>query len=67
VDYPISQLVPITDLSPEEIAAILDGLDLDESVVTGDNPVSALPVAYPEYEKQTFSNLWVSLGFQATF
>jgi hypothetical protein len=67
VDFPISRLVPLSELSQAEIDAILDGLDLDDSIVSGEDAVSALPVAYPEYEKQTFTNLWFSLGFQATF
>lgn len=67
VKFPVSSLVDLDQLSDAQIAAILEALDLDPSIVEGENAVTALPVAYVKYEEETFMNLWVSLGFEATF
>jgi len=67
IQFPVSSLVDISELSDAEIAAILESLDLDPSIVEGDNAVTRLPVAYAGYEEETFMNLWISLGFEAAF
>jgi hypothetical protein len=67
IQFPVSSLVDIDQLSPAEIAAILDALDLDPSIVEGENAVTALPAAYANYEDEKFSSLWFSLGFEAAF
>jgi hypothetical protein len=67
IKFPVSSLVDINTLSDAEIAAILESLDLDPSIVEGENAVTVLPVAYGGYEEETFMNLWISLGFEATF
>ena len=64
VDYPISRLVDINDLSQAEIDAILDSLDLDN---LDPSTLTSLPVPYEGYESESFTNLWFSLGFEAAF
>ena len=64
VDFPVSELVDRESLSPEEIAAIFEALDLNPN---GLEDLTVLPVPYSSYEKETFSNLWFSLGFEAAF
>jgi hypothetical protein len=64
VDFPVSELVDRNSLSPEEVDAIFAALDLDPAEY-GDLVV--LPIAYRGYEKEIFSTLWFSLGFEATF
>lgn len=64
VDYPVSRLVDINDLSQAEIDAILDGLDLDN---LDPATLTALPVPYESFDSESFTNLWFSLGFEAAF
>ena len=64
VDFPVSELVDRESLTQEEIDAIFEALDLDPN---GLDELTVLPVPYSGYEEQTFSNLWFSLGFEATF
>jgi hypothetical protein len=64
VDFPISELVDRGSLTEEEVAAIFEALDLDPN---GLEELAFLPVAFPGFEKETFSNLWFSLGFEITF
>lgn len=64
VDYPISRLVDIDDLSPEEVEAILGSLDLDN---LDPETLTTLPVPYGNFDSESFTNLWFSIGFEATF
>ena len=64
VDFPVSELVDRNSLTPEEVAAIFEALDLDPSAY---QDLTLLPVAYSGYDEQTFMTLWFSLGFEATF
>lgn len=64
LDFPVSELVDRGSLSPEEVDAIFEALDLDPN---GLEDITVLPVPYSSYEKETFTSLWFSLGFEATF
>jgi hypothetical protein len=64
VDFPVSELVERDTLTPEEVDAIFEALDLDPTAL---DELTLLPVPYSGYEKETFSTLWFSLGFEATF
>lgn len=64
VQYPVSQLRDQSELTQAEIDAILAKLDLDPNAIDAQTP---LPVPYEQYDNEAFSNLWISLGFEATF
>lgn len=64
IDFPVSKLVDRADLTQAEIDAIFAALDLDPN---GLEDLTVLPVPYDGYEKESYSNLWFSIGFEATF
>ncbi|RKZ10630.1 hypothetical protein DRQ53_05515 [bacterium] len=64
VDFPVSRLVDQSELTQAEIDAILQLLDINPGAI---DPQTPLPVPYESYETETFSSLWVSIGFEATF
>jgi hypothetical protein len=64
VDFPVSELVGRDTLTPEEVDAIFEALDLDPAAL---EDLTLIPVPYSGYEEETFSTLWFSLGFEATF
>lgn len=64
IEYPVSRLVNINDLTQEQIDEILASLDLDN---VDPSTLTALPVPYEGFDNQSFTNLWFSLGFEATF
>jgi hypothetical protein len=83
ISFPTSALADIDDMSDNEIAAIIDRLQLRDSLGLGPNdtgadiraailaPDSELPRRLPRvlegFEKETYSSLWISFGFVAAF